>query len=188
MTLARRPSGLRAQPDREGKDFALFFPVNEYQNAAFVPLDNPIDDAEDIAATLREEFGFETEIVKNGTVRQIKNKLREYVQKYEDGILPSDGQLLIFFSGHGVIDANVGYFLPADADPQTIDDTGISYHTWRNKIDEMNCQHILVAIDACFSSMFLDTGVRGAVNGREGESKAKDYKFLAQIAHNFDSQ
>ncbi len=170
-------SGLNAQPERIGKDFALFFPVGNYQHAGYPPLNGPIRDAERIATELRNHFGFKTEILVDGTEREIKDKLNEYARKFAEGTFPEDGQLLVFFSGHGVIDANVGYFLPADADPGQVEETGISYHVWRNKIDLMNCRHILVAIDACFGNMFLDTDSRGAIAGRGNETTSAE-KFL----------
>ncbi len=179
--LACDSGGLHAQPDRTGKDYALFFPVNNYQHAGYTPLENPIKDAERIATILRTRFGFATEILADGTEREIKDKLNDYTRKFADGTLPADGQLLIFFSGHGVIDANLGYFMPADGDPLQVDETGISYYVWQNKIDLINCHHILVAIDACFANMFLDTGTRGAIAGRGGEMSANE-KFLENHA------
>ncbi|MEO0339260.1 MAG: formylglycine-generating enzyme family protein, partial [Bacteroidota bacterium] len=65
-----------------------------------------------------------------------------------------NGQLLIFFSGHGIERDDLGFFMPADGDPDDPFYTGIPYDLWRNKIDALNCQHILVAVDACHSAHF----------------------------------
>ncbi len=61
---------------------------------------------------------------------------------------------MIFFSGHGVTDNKNGYFLPKDADPNRLFNSGFAYSIWRPFIDNINCKHILVAIDACFSGTF----------------------------------
>lgn len=140
---------------RRGKDYALFFAVNEYQNMR--SLDNPIKNARSIAQNLQIHYGFNTEIVLNPTLDDIVSKLHEYKDKFaknRNGEHQSNGQLLIFFSGHGVVENDIGYFCPTDADPKRVYSSCLSYNPWRNFIDEMDCQHILVAIDACFSGRF----------------------------------
>ena len=142
---------------RPGKDLAVFFAVNTYQNSKLGNLQNPVKNARDIAAVLKSRFGFETDILENPTQEQIVRKLNELSRLYarnEDGKHPSDGQLLLFFSGHGMSEDENGYFLPADADPSEPWQKGIPYEIWRPKINNINCRHILVALDACYSVRF----------------------------------
>lgn len=142
---------------RPGKDLAVFFAVEKYQNGKLTNLQNPIKNARDLAAVLKSRFGFETEILENPTQDRIIAKLNELARQYtrnEDGNHPSDGQLFLFFSGHGLSEDENGYFLPADADPAKPWDKGIAYEIWRPKIDKINCRHIFVAIDACYSVRF----------------------------------
>ena len=142
---------------RPGKDRAIFFAVEKYQNSKLTNLQNPVKNARDIAGELNKRFGFETEVLENPTREQIIGKLNDLSRLYarnEDGRHPADGQLLLFFSGHGMSEDENGYFLPADADPAQPYDKGIAYEIWRPKIDKINCRHILVAIDACYSVRF----------------------------------
>lgn len=142
---------------RLGKDRAIFFAVEKYQNGKLTNLQNPVKNALEIAAELKKRFGFEPEVLENPTQEQIIGKLNELTRLYarnEDGQHPSDGQLFLFFSGHGMSEDENGYFLPADADPAKPYDKGIAYEIWRPKIDKINCRHILVAIDACYSVRF----------------------------------
>lgn len=144
-------------PIRAGKDIAVFFAVTTYQNSKLGNLQNPIKNAREIANILKYRFGFEPQIIENPTRDQIKNKINELFRLYarnEDGKHPSDGQLLLYFSGHGMSEDENGYFLPADADPSDPSDKGIAYEIWRPKINKINCRHILVAIDACYSVRF----------------------------------
>ncbi|MBL7804092.1 MAG: SUMF1/EgtB/PvdO family nonheme iron enzyme [Saprospiraceae bacterium] len=144
-------------PPRTGKDLAVFFAVEKYQNGSLTNLQNPVKNAREIAATLQSRFGFETEVLENPTQAQIIAKLNELTRLYAtnaDGRHPADGQLLLFFSGHGMSEDENGYFLPADADPAQPWAKGIAYEIWRPKIDRINCRHILVAIDACYSVRF----------------------------------
>jgi formylglycine-generating enzyme required for sulfatase activity len=139
---------------RPGQDHALFFAVSEYESDGLTDLPQPIENARAIAGELASRYGFETELVENPTLVEIVAKLTEYQQAYATGQKPRDGQLFVFFAGHGVKAYGNGYFLPADADPNQVLTTALGYNTWRPFIDAIPCQHILVAIDACYSVTF----------------------------------
>ena len=134
------------------QNYALFFACNQYGNQR--DLENPIPNAKSIASILEKDYGFFSEIVENPTLEEIDKKLENYKDSFSTGQRNSKGQLLIFFSGHGAIENNVGYFLPSNAVSGKYRKTAIDYHTYRNLIDEMDCQHIFVAVDACFSVRF----------------------------------
>ncbi len=143
---------------RPGKDYALFFAVNDYATGSgFDDLSKPIENAEAIAKELRERYGFQTEIVKNPTLDQISAKLREYQSFYAknpQGRYPSTGQLLIYFTGHGIAEDNNGYFVPTDGNVKKLYSTAFAYEIWRPFINRIDCRHILLAIDACYSVTF----------------------------------
>ena len=144
-------------PPRTGKDLAVFFAVEKYQNSSLTNLQNPVKNARAIAAELHNRFGFDTLVLVNPTQARVIAQLNELTRLYAtnaDGRHPADGQLFLFFSGHGMSEDENGYFLPADADPAQPWAKGIAYEIWRPKIDRINCRHILVAIDACYSVRF----------------------------------
>lgn len=141
-------------PPRQGQDHALFFAVSEYAHGSLTDLPQPLQNAQAIAGVLEERYGFKTEVVPNPTLEQIRQKLYDYRAQYDNGELDAQGQLLIFFSGHGVKEFGQGYFLPADAQAEDVFSTGLAYDQWRNFINEINCAHILVAVDACYSVTF----------------------------------
>ena len=147
---------------RKGKDYALFFAVNQYKSPNFPTLQNPIDDAKNIAEILRTSYGFETKVVENPTYDVIENTLKEYSRNFTSGRFDTEGELLIFFSGHGARQLTNGYFLPSDARPDDLKRSAFNYKIWRDDIDAMPCKHILVAIDACYSGTFDPKfGMRG---------------------------
>ncbi len=151
------PGNTRTGEFRPNKDRAIFFAVEKYQNGKLTNLQNPVKNAREIAKELGKRFGFETEVLENPTQEQVIGKLNELIRLYarnEDGRHPPDGQLFLFFSGHGMSEDENGYFLPADADPAKPYEKGLAYEIWRPKIDRINCRHILVAIDACYSVRF----------------------------------
>ncbi len=151
---------------RAGKDYALFIAVQEYDH--WNPLRNPISDVEAIAGTLHDDYGFQTEIVRNPTQLQIFRKLNEYRNR----MYSPDDQLFVFFSGHGAYreESKEGFFIPKDG--KANDDDGISYlpHSrLASIIDNIPCKRILIAIDACYSGTFDQ---RLAYRGNESSSGA----------------
>jgi len=141
-----------AQSLSTAKHRALLFAVDTYQYLS--DLDNPVQNARNIAAELEEHYGFQTEIVINPTIDEIDQKISAYHNGYANGTYPADGQLLLYFSGHGVQEGVNGYFMASDSDPARPQRTAMEYDYYRNQIDQINCQHILVAIDACHSATF----------------------------------
>ena len=168
---------------RPGKDIALFFAVETYaiHGHGLRNLQNPIENAEAIAALLKTQYGFETEVVKNPTLDVIEQKLLAYKEKFAKNHFPYDGQFFVFFSGHGNRELKNGYFLAADSDPTRMYRTAFGYEYWREWINEIDCKHILVAIDACFSGTFDPNWWNkppGSLGKRPGELSEKQ-KLIA---------
>ena len=166
-TRGVRTTGDNTQPTadlfRQRHDYALLFATNEYDT--WEPLINPIPDAEAIAAELQNNYGFQTELVRNPTRERIVSKLREYIQK---DMGPAD-QLFIFFAGHGVFDDvfRQGYIVAKDS--RKDDETRGSYESYddlRQVVNAMHSKHVLLVLDACYSGTFdrrvQDTGTRGS--------------------------
>jgi hypothetical protein len=137
---------------RSHQHYALFFAVNSYEHMD--DLQNPIRNANEIATELKSHFNFQAEVVENPTIDDIDSKLDEYERKFNDGTFSQQGQLFIYFSGHGISVNNNGYFMSADASPERPQRTAMEYDFYRNKIDGFACQHIMVVIDACHSAAF----------------------------------
>ncbi|MEL7223244.1 MAG: caspase family protein, partial [Bacteroidota bacterium] len=138
-------------------NYALFFAVNQYeQTDQYSTLTNPINDAESIAQELSEHYGFQTEVVTNPSREEIRNKMEAYHQNFQSGAFNPNGQLFIYFSGHGDYEdlSENGCFLPSDTQPDDLGATAFQYAYWRPRIDNIPCKHILVAIDACYSGTF----------------------------------
>ena len=120
LAFAPERSGERAPIIRPGKDYALFFAVHQYEDSQLTDLPNTVKNTREIEKVLKDKYAFETEFIENPKLDDIEQKLEEYRWKFASGAFPKDGQLLVFFSGHGVQEYNNGYFLPADADPDRI--------------------------------------------------------------------
>ena len=147
-------------PVREGRDFALFIAIDEYDK--WTDLRNPIRDAEAVAKELEEEYGFETEILRNPTQVEIFEKLTQYANmQYYD-----QDQLLIFYSGHGhlIRSTKEGFIIPRNAQSLSEDPYGLSFLSHdrlRNIVHNMPCKHLLLILDSCFSGTFDERIIRG---------------------------
>ncbi|MEA2042059.1 MAG: caspase family protein [Bacteroidota bacterium] len=142
----------RQQFDRTGKDRALLFAVEDYSYDK--KLYNPIGDALKLETKLEDDYGFKAELLKDPKYEDIIKKLDEYEKNYLNGKWANDGQLLIFFSGHGYYGNRTGFFVPADGNPNDKYRTCITYNELREKLNEINVNHKLVIVDACYSAYF----------------------------------
>lgn len=142
---------------RDGTDYAVFFAVKDYES--WDDLRTPIKDAKAIAKVLKDKYNFKTEILENPTKVEIRQKIADLQRKrFKKG-----DQLLLFFTGHGEFipsnynpDQGKGYFIPSDAkknDP--FRESYLYYPDIKPDINDINCQHIMIVIDACFSGSFL---------------------------------
>ncbi|MBK8428870.1 MAG: caspase family protein [Lewinellaceae bacterium] len=141
------------QINRAGKDYALFFVIGDYQE--WGKLKNPVIDGEAVAGSLSDKYGFQTEVVVNPTRDQIYAQL----EKYRSITFPDDGQLFVFFSGHGdfVESTGEGFLVPKEglkSEKDRFQNSYIPHARLEKMLDAIPCRHILIALDACYSGTF----------------------------------
>ena len=90
-------------PETAPRRIALVIGNSAYKDS---PLINPVNDANDMAATLT-AFGFEVLKGLNVDQRQMKELIRQFGEKMQKG-----GMGLFFFSGHGIQVKGVNYLVP----------------------------------------------------------------------------
>ena len=127
-----------------GKRVALVIGNSDYKNTS--RLSNPVNDAEDIATALK-GFGFEVIILKNGTRRQMSEKLSEFKTKIDTA-----GAALVYYAGHGAQISGANYLLPIDASTDTeaaIIDESISLNRVLDELEGGRGRVNIVMLDAC---------------------------------------
>jgi hypothetical protein len=147
-------------------DYALIFAVNDYDE--WGDLTNPVFDAQAVEEEIREYYGFKTELVINPKKVDVLTKLREYAGK---SYQPKD-QLMIFFAGHGKFDeiTRMGYLATVDSKiSDEVSDSYISHSAYRDYINNIPNQHILVVIDACFGGTFDQALARAGSRGQDNQ-------------------
>jgi len=159
----------RPPNNRPDKDHALLFAVDDYYH--WPNLSKPISDARKLQKDLENIYGFRTRLVENPTKADIFRVFREYAKmEYTD-----DSQLFIFYAGHGHFDdtLKVGHFVSRDTKLPKDDSEMLSYVSHsdiRDIIDRLNCKHIFLVLDTCYSGTF---GRELAMRGEENLSKQR---------------
>jgi len=161
--------------DANRKDYALIIATDKYDN--WDDLSNPINDAETIASILKEKYAFTTEVIENPTLEEINDKLFDYnTRKFN----PQD-QVFIFFAGHGYFDETLGegYVVASNS---LLNDKGkttyLSHNILRERLDNIKCDHIFLAMDVCFGGTF-DKKLAKA-RGADAMEEAMDQQYLVK--------
>ncbi|NUO02951.1 MAG: caspase family protein [Saprospiraceae bacterium] len=139
-------------PEREGKDYAVFFYVTKFQ-PGWQGLPDTKTEVEALSKELRDNYGFiEPELVPNPTKQQIYDKIAAWNER-----LGPDDQVLFFFSMHGYYDpaSELGYLIAADGiSKDRYYKTWLDYNSLRPYFAQCKAKHVLVALDACYSGSF----------------------------------
>ena len=109
VVQAAEERGIKLMVDR----FALVIGNSAYQTE---PLKNPINDAEDMAANLR-NLGFKVILKKNADQRMMEDTIRYFGKQLRGG-----GVGLFYFAGHGMQVDGRNYLIPIDAKIDSVSD------------------------------------------------------------------
>lgn len=155
--------GRRGQQNHETskrKNFLFAIGINDY--GKWPRLSNAVKDVEDITELLVTGYQFKDELItkllnQDATERKIYKEFRRLKSE-----ITKEDNLIIYFSGHGHYDEILeqGYWVPVDAD---LDDVGdyISNANVVQFLQTIQCHHILLIIDSCFSGTLI-SGNRNA--------------------------
>ncbi|MFZ2725107.1 MAG: caspase family protein [Methylococcaceae bacterium] len=139
------------------KRFALIM-GNAHYNASLYNLDNDINDANDVAAVLKEIYHFNNDEVKIVLDANSDTMLNE-INKFGNHIKSYQGEKLVFlyYSGHGVEVDNMPYLVPTDASAdnkmQFLQKSVPVKHILMTLGSDKE-QSNLIVLDACRSNLF----------------------------------
>ena len=142
---------------RHGKDYALLFATNTYQDPYWNDRGTPIPNAEAIAVELLLKYGFTVDLQRNVTLRDISKTLAEYAEKsYQPG-----DQLLVYFAGHGVFHEALkeGYIAGTDSvspDTPGYQHSYLSHSELKSNLDKLGCERVLLVLDVSYGGTFDD--------------------------------
>lgn len=136
--------------------WAICIGINSYKNLS--PLEFAVNDAEEIAKVLKEQFSFPEDNVKllidkNASKKQILKTYLELTEKTN-----VNDKVIFFFAGHGhTVTGNrgeVGYLIPYDATQNDLSSM-IRWDEITKNSELIPAKHILFLLDACFSGLAI---------------------------------
>jgi hypothetical protein len=156
-----------------GKFYAVVIGNQKYQKLP--RLNTPEVDASDIAALLRDRYGFTVTVLLNATrwdIMEALNKMR--------ALLTEKDSLLIYYAGHGQLDRanSLANWLPIDADPSS-NTNWIASSTLTETLNTMSAKHILVVADSCYSGAMTRSSIGGLQPGLSDEARLDWLKSIA---------
>ncbi len=143
----------------ERKYYALIIAVDNYADESIQDLDNPVNDARNLANVLNTHYTFDQSNIFTLT-NPTRSDIIEEFDKLADKVEERDN-FLIFYAGHGIWDEklNQGFWLPSDASLNS-KAQWLSNSTLRDYVSGINSKHTLLITDACFSgSIFKERAV-----------------------------
>ncbi len=150
--------GASAQPEEKqqhspsGKNYFLGIGINTYTH--FSGLSNARKDIEDVYQELAQNYDFDAayaEILSDEAAT--RNTILKKIKELRNKVTPED-KVLIYYSGHGFTEDELGYWIPVDAAKNEIGDY-ISNSEVRELIKVIHAKHILLISDSCFSASLL---------------------------------
>ncbi len=153
------------------KRVALVIGNSDYLSVS--PLDNPINDASDLAIAL-EGLGFEVFLGTDLTHDEMLSLAESY------GATAADSDVsLLFYAGHGFQVGGRNYLVPVDAqitEPDDIPEQTIQMDEFVSRMERSDGIR-LVFLDACRDNPFVGTGIEVGGDGLARVGSAADFMF-----------
>lgn len=133
--------------------YALIIGNSNYRHLP--KLKTPGNDAESVAMTLSQHFGFTTKTLLDASRQDTLDAVNDMRK-----VLAAKDSLLIYYAGHGYFDtvAEKAYWLPVDAELDTTTNWIISDDITSN-IKRIAARHILIVSDSCYSGTLTRSAV-----------------------------
>lgn len=168
-----------------GDNYAHFFYVTDFQ-PGWEDLPETSREARKIGQVLESDYNFSVQYHREVEKADILRKIKEINERSYG----KNDQVLFFFSMHGHFDkaADRGYLVPADGKIPRQDSYGqtwLSYDDLGSYITKNLAEHVLLALDACYSGAFGDRyrGRPGAAPWEKDEGNCRE-KAEQALAHN----
>lgn len=149
----------------KGQYHALFIAIDDYSGKVWSPLKNPVKDAKAIRNILKSKYNFES-ITTLFNQQATRKSIIETLDKVTSNLKENDN-LIIFYTGHGVVVGSEGYWVPVEAQTQERYEL-VATSEIKTALSKTNSKHVLVLVDACFSSsIFKSSPLSHANDGTE---------------------
>jgi hypothetical protein len=143
---ALAPAGSLPRDVKLGRYYAVVIGNNTYSDGGFAPLKSAASDATAVSNVLRDRYGYQTTVLLNASRLEMLSALNDMREK-----LGANDNLLIYYAGHGEMDATgKGYWVPSDGVAGNAK-TWISNAMVSDILNAMPAKHVLTVVDSCYS-------------------------------------
>ena len=150
----------------KGNNYLLAIGIGNYHHLP--KLTNAVKDVKDIVQILAKKYQFlpdkvQTIINDEATKDSIVNGFKSLVERAK-----ANDNVIIYFSGHGEYDSvfGEGYWMPVDA--QRDNESQFIPNSYIKKmLGAINCHHLFVMVDSCFSDALFNRGAGRVANRLE---------------------
>ena len=143
---ALAPAGSLPSDVKLGRYYAVVIGNNTYRDAGYAPLKSAASDATAVSNVLQGRYGYQTTVLLNASRLEILSALNDAREK-----LGTNDNLLIYYAGHGEMDAGgKGYWVPSDGVAGN-SKTWISNAQISDMLNAMPAKHVLTVVDSCYS-------------------------------------
>ncbi len=163
----------------KGKNYILAIGIDQYKKS---PLANCVKDTENILAELTTRYAFDEKHItilfnENATRPNILSAFKSLKEK----VTPNDN-LLIYFSGHGFTEDNLGFWIPVNADTKD-EAEWVSVSDIRDRLNRIKSLHTLLIVDACFAGSLFVTGSKGDIEITTSKSETLNSRIGITSSH-----
>lgn len=161
-------------PLPNGRRLALVIANQAYQH--WPKLSTATADGEAIAGMLRQRFGYQVSMVRDGSRQQMLSAL----QSLRQSAGPQD-QILIYYAGHGQMDTVTarGYWIPVDGDEKDIS-RWVSVIDVTDQLSAMQARHVLVVADSCYAGTMMRSLLPQVDEALTAEQRRAPLRFLSE--------
>jgi hypothetical protein len=143
---ALAPAGALPRDVKLGRFYAVVIGNNSYRDAGYPALKSAASDATAVANVLRDRYGYQATVLLNASRLEMLSALNDMREQ-----LGANDNLLIYYAGHGEMDAaGKGYWVPSDGVAGN-SKTWISNGMISDILNTMPARHVLTVVDSCYS-------------------------------------
>jgi tetratricopeptide (TPR) repeat protein len=131
--------------------YALVIGNGAYKN--LTPLNNPVNDANDMKAALQ-GLGFTVDTVVNGSLVNMEDAVERFKNRLS---VSRNSYGFLFYAGHGVQSGGVNYLIPVDANIRSefyLRERAVSVQVMLDEINQAGNELNIVVLDACRNNPF----------------------------------
>jgi hypothetical protein len=149
---------------------ALVIGNNNYDG--FAKLSSASSDASEIGSILSSRYGFKVDVLTNATRAQLLLKLSTLATT-----LKANDNLLIYYAGHGQIDAaGKGYWVPIDG-KQNDPTSWVGNDAITDFLGATLAKHVMVVADSCYAGTLSGSAIRPI----PATAKDEDVLFISRV-------